>query len=61
MTSLSTWTVLFGSLWDSGHGKLLREVPKPLPGVNLDDWIGLVGHDWDDADRLLHDYETIGG
>jgi hypothetical protein len=57
----SSWFALFDSLWywlkkDEGSGRA-----QLVNGVCIEEWIRLWEHDWDEVDRLLLEYETIGG
>mgnify|MGYP001588858920 CR=1 FL=1 len=53
---VSTWSDLLTSLFDSdgtcGH---------LLPGSSVQEWLSLVQHDYDQIDRELLEYETMGG
>ncbi|MDE2095779.1 MAG: hypothetical protein KGL39_00860 [Patescibacteria group bacterium] len=58
---MDVWSVLISSLHDWGPGQYAEEVPHQLPGVNLQEWHGLIHHDYDFVDHMMIDSETIGG
>lgn len=53
---VSTWSDLINCLWDRTHTH-----NEPLPGLNLEDWLGFVQHDYDEVDVFYTEHETIGG
>ena len=52
---MTDWDTLVDCLYDRSE----RDI-HPLPGQNWLEWVLLSQHDYDDVDKMLMDYETIG-
>lgn len=52
MCCIEKWVPLMAALYDFG---------QPVPGTDAGELLSLVEHDYDDVDRMLLDFETIGG
>lgn len=56
---MTDWDAIVDCLFDFGQVGDFH--PTPLPGMNWGEVVALTEHDFDDVDRMLIDYETMGG